>query len=151
VSVEGKVVLVSDNGGNGVSFSVDYFDSNVGQLNRDSCRCCLDVDSVRVVCGVGLKNCLGGFSVASFFVIGVEGIVVGKGCYSNKYKVVFIDNVDPSVGDSNDYVGGEYCNVRAIFVRVFWGVESFEGFLQVGVVYLGEFSRESRFSSVRGT
>jgi hypothetical protein len=29
VSVKGEMVLVSDNGGNGVSFSVNYFDSNV--------------------------------------------------------------------------------------------------------------------------
>jgi hypothetical protein len=50
--------------------------------------------------------------------------MVGKSCNSNKYEVVFIDNVDSSVGDSNDYVGSS-----VILVRVFRGVESFEGFL----------------------
>jgi hypothetical protein len=71
---------------------------------------------------------------------------------SNKYEVILVDDVDSSVGDSDNYVGREYGNVCAIFVRVLRGIESFEGFLQVGgIVYLGEFARESRFSSVRGT
>jgi hypothetical protein len=61
MSVKKEVVLIGDNGGNSVSFSVDYLDSNVGQLNRDSCRCCQDVDLVRIVDGIGLKSCSGDF------------------------------------------------------------------------------------------
>jgi hypothetical protein len=59
----------------------------------------------------------------------VEGVIVGKSCNSNKYEVVLVDDVDPSVGDSDNYVGREYGNVCVIFVRVFRGAESFEGFL----------------------
>jgi hypothetical protein len=80
----------------------------------------------------------------------VKGVVVGEGCDSNKYKIVFVDDVDSSVGDPNNYVGREYGNVCVIFV--FRDIESVEGFLQIGgIIYLGEFARESRFSSVRGT
>jgi hypothetical protein len=61
MSVKREVVLIGYNGGNSVSFSVDYLDSNVGQLNRDSCRCCQDIGLVRIVRGVGLKSCPGGF------------------------------------------------------------------------------------------
>jgi hypothetical protein len=46
-------------------------------------------------------------SVASFFVISVEGVVVGEGCDSNEYEIVLVDDVDSSIRNSDNYVGGE--------------------------------------------
>jgi hypothetical protein len=68
-------------------------------------------------------------SVTSFFVISVEGVMVGKSCYSDKYEVVLVDDVDSSVGNSNNYVGREYGDVCVVFVGVFRGVESVDSFL----------------------
>jgi hypothetical protein len=68
-------------------------------------------------------------SVTSFFVISVEGVMVGEGCDSNKYEVILVDDVNSSVGDSDNYMRREYGNVCVILVRVFRGIESVEGFL----------------------
>jgi hypothetical protein len=59
----------------------------------------------------------------------VEGVIVGEGCNSNEYEVVFVDDVNSSVGDSDNYVGREYGNVCVILVGIFRGIESSEGFL----------------------
>jgi hypothetical protein len=59
----------------------------------------------------------------------VEGVIVGKSRNSNKYEVVLVDDVDSSVGDSDNYVGREYGKVCMILVGVFRSVESVNSFL----------------------